>query len=231
MTPHKQYQHLFFDLDHTLWDYERSAAETLTELHEAFGLANVGIESAVDFVTTFRQVNQRIWALYDHNQITQTDLRFYRFRWVFDALSVGDYTLCDDLNAAFLEKCSRKPHLIPYAKETLDYLYGKYPLHLITNGFEDVQRLKIKSSGIEHYFDEIITSQRANAKKPHPQIFEFALGAVKSQAAHCLMIGDNLDTDIKGAVAAQIDVVYYNPESLPSSVYSIKHLHELTEVL
>jgi putative hydrolase of the HAD superfamily len=231
LNPHKTYQHLFFDLDHTLWDYERSAAETLTELHGAFGLANKGIESAAAFVATFKDVNQRIWALYDHDKITQADLRFYRFRWVFDALSVADYSVCDDLNAAFLEKCARKPHLIPQAKETLEYLYGKYPLHLITNGFEDVQRLKISSSGIEHYFNEIITSQRANAKKPHPQIFEYALGAVKSQASACLMIGDNLETDVKGAVAAQIDVVHYNPESAPSVVYSITHLNELTRLL
>lgn len=227
----KTYKHLFFDLDHTLWDYERNSAEALLEIFQDLDLQQLGIASAEVFIENFNAVNQRIWHLYDHNQITQEELRHYRFRWIFDALGINDYSHCDDLNAAYLQLSPQKPHLIPFAKEVLEYLHPKYPLHLITNGFDEIQGTKLKSAGITHYFQEVITSQRAGAKKPSPHIFQFAIDLLDTRKEDCIMIGDNPDTDIKGALAAGVDVVYFNPFETPIAIVPYRNISSLHELL
>ncbi|MFN8354076.1 MAG: YjjG family noncanonical pyrimidine nucleotidase [Spirosomataceae bacterium] len=228
------YKHLFFDLDHTLWDYERNAAESLSEMYLDYQLAGLGIGSAEAFVESFRKVNEEVWYLYDNDIITQQELRHRRFRQVFDSFGVSDHSLCDELNAEYLRRSPQKPHLIEFAKEILDYLQPNYIMHLITNGFDEIQGTKLRSSGITHYFVEVITSQRAQAKKPSPAIFDYAVSLVGVPKAECLMIGDNWETDIKGAIAAQMDVVHYNPDhkSIPAEpTHTIRHLRELMEIL
>ncbi len=223
---------IFFDLDHTLWDYERNAAEALVELYDFYELNNLGIPTPQTFVDAFGVANTEVWDLYDQNLITQTELRFRRFRQVFDQLGVSDHSLCDELNDEYLRISPLKPHLMSGAIETLDYLLPKYDLHLITNGFVEIQGQKLTSSKIDHYFKEMFTSQRAGAKKPDPRIFEYVLDYLHLQKNDVVMIGDNAQTDIKGANLVGIDTVYYNPEGLlcPQATFSICSLLTLKDL-
>jgi YjjG family noncanonical pyrimidine nucleotidase len=228
------YQHIFLDLDHTLWDYERNAAETLNELFEVYQLREQGVESASVFVEAFRKINAHIWHLYDRNLISQQELRHKRFRMVFDNCGIYDHSHCDSINDDFLRICPKKPHLIDGALSILTYLHAKYPLHLVTNGFDEIQSIKIRESGIAHYFEEMFTSQRAKAKKPDPQIFKYALNHLHISEKQVIMIGDNPETDLKGAIEAGIDTIYFNPDNTPSPyrpTHEIKKLGEIVKFL
>jgi putative hydrolase of the HAD superfamily len=153
---------------------------------------------------------------------------------VFDHLGISDHSLCDILNDEYLIISPLKPHLIDGAKEVLDYLYPKYPLHLITNGFIEIQGQKLESSEITHFFGEMFTSQRAEAKKPDPKIFEFALSTLGLEKEDVIMIGDNAETDIRGAANAGIDTIYYAPnytQKHPLATHTIGHLLQLKDLL
>ncbi|WP_128546299.1 YjjG family noncanonical pyrimidine nucleotidase [Larkinella soli] len=229
------YKHLFFDLDHTLWDFDRNSMESICELYEQFRLTELGIESAEEFNRHFLTINRRLWAEYDNNRLTHSDIRHRRFRMVMNALGVTDHSICDELNEAYLRVLPRKPHLMESAMEVLDYLKNRYVLHIITNGFDEIQALKMASSNLTDYFQEIITNQRAEAKKPDPRIFDFALTVTGADVQESLMIGDNYDADVRGALNAGMDVVYYNyttrPVDGPAPTYEIQHLKELMTLL
>jgi putative hydrolase of the HAD superfamily len=211
----KAYKHIFFDLDHTLWDYETNSKQTLFELYDRFDLASKGATDAEDFFEHFNKINFGLWDKYNVGAISQYYLRNSRFPLVFDAMGINP-KLCPEpivkeFNECYLKECSQKSGLIEGTKEVLDYLRDKYVLHIITNGFEEVQSIKLASSGIGHYFEELITSERAGAKKPYPAIYKFALKATGALLEESIMIGDNLKTDIQGAIDYNMDQVYYNP--------------------
>src|ERR1043165_3457908 len=123
--------------------------------------------------------------------------------------------------------------LVPHAKEVLDHCKDRYQLHLITNGFETTQRLKLQYSGISRYFDQLITSEKSNSMKPHRDIFDYALNAAKARIEDSIMIGDAVDIDILGAINAGWDTAYFNPNNVPHKhkpTYEVSHLEELTRV-
>lgn len=228
------YKHLFFDLDHTLWDFERNSSETLAELHAEFALTQYGLRSVADFQRVFCATNVELWRAYDTNQISQAELRHRRFRRVFSELGVTDHACCDALNEAYLSRCPRKGHLVEHAAEVLDYLAPRYTLHVITNGFDEIQFLKIKHAGLARYFRHVTTSQNSGAKKPDVRIFTHALGRAGCCAGESLMIGDNCETDIAGGRAAGLDTVFFNPARVTTTeqpTYTIHHLRELTAIL
>lgn len=229
------YKHLFFDLDHTLWDFDRNSAESICELYDAFRLSEIGVESADVFNRHFITINRQLWADFDNNRISHSDIRYRRFRMVMEAIGIDNYSLCDDMNEKYLQLLPRKVHLMESAIELLDYLKDRYVLHIITNGFDEIQALKMASSGLTDYFQHIITNQKAEAKKPDPRIFKFALDVSGASVNESLMIGDNYDADVRGALNAGMDVVYYNVANLPvdASVptYEIRHLKELMAIL
>jgi putative hydrolase of the HAD superfamily len=228
------YKHLFFDLDHTLWDFERNSAETLAELHAEFGLAAYGLYSVADFQRVFRATNVQLWRAYDTNQISQAELRHARFRRVFAELDIHDHGCCDALSEAYLSRCPRKGHLVDYAAELLDYLAPRYALHVITNGFDEIQALKLKHAGLTGYFRHVTTSQNSGAKKPDVRIFTHALSRAGCCAGESLMIGDNCETDIAGGRAAGLDTVFFNPNRVTTTeqpTYTIHHLRELMAIL
>ncbi|MFN4146187.1 MAG: YjjG family noncanonical pyrimidine nucleotidase [Runella sp.] len=230
-----KYQHLFFDLDHTLWDFERNSAESLTELYENFELSQHGIASVHDFIKTFSVVNFRLWDDFDHGRIAHAYIRENRFRLVFEALGVEKIGFDGDLGEEYLRLLPQKKHLLAGAKELLEYTAQEgYRLHIVSNGFDFIQARKMESAGILHFFDEIITNDKAGAKKPDPQIFAFALSSAKAQSEHSLMIGDNWVADIQGAMRFGIDAAFYNPNGLSfeqSPTYNIQHLNELMTIL
>ena len=229
----RNYKCIFFDLDHTLWDYECNAREMLSELHATHRLQERGI-GFDDFHRQFSQVNVDLWQLYDNGLITNEVIRTQRFRKVLSHFNIEDETLNAALSHEYLYGCPKKPNLIPYAKDVLDYLSSQYQLTVVTNGFEEIQSLKLLSGNITHYFDHVITSQKAGHKKPAKEIFDYALSVNGLRCDEVVMIGDNLITDIGGARNACIDTIFYNPAGIVHSQevnHEIRCLSELQRIL
>lgn len=227
------YKCIFFDLDHTLWDYECNARETLMELHAHYNLIDRGI-AFEDFHQHFKTINVEMWDLYDRGLIDKEVIRTERFTKVLDKFKVKEEKLSAILSHEYLHGCPKKANLLPYAKEVLEYLSRSYSLTVVTNGFEEIQTVKLLSGKITHYFNHVITSQKAGHKKPAREIFEYALSMNRLKCHEVIMIGDNLLTDIGGARNACIDTVYYNPTSVPHKeqvTHEIRCLSELQNIL
>jgi putative hydrolase of the HAD superfamily len=234
MNNHQQkYQCIFFDLDHTLWDYETNSRDTLFDLYGQYALEKRGV--AFDaFHQQFRSVNNQLWNLYDRGLVDSDTIRKERFKQILEAFEAFEETLCAELSEAYLVTCPLKGTLMPYALETLDYLAGKYSLTVVTNGFDEIQQTKLKTGKLLHYFDHIVTSQTAGHKKPSREIFNFALQSNSIRPQEAIMVGDNLITDIGGAKNAAIDAVYFNPEQNGHQEivhYEISSLAELRQFL
>ena len=227
----KQYHHLFFDLDHTLWDFEANAKATLKELHTALQLEEKGIHDFDLFHKNYIAHNDKLWERYRNGFIRQDELRVKRMWLALLDFKIVDEELAKELSARFLELLPTRTILFPYATEILQYLTDKgYILHLLTNGFEKTQNSKLMYSGLKHFFKEIITSESSNSLKPNKEIFEFAFERCAAEKSECIMIGDNIEVDIVGAMNAGIDQVYVNhlgvePTVRPTyTVYSLKEL-------
>jgi YjjG family noncanonical pyrimidine nucleotidase len=230
----KKYNCILFDLDHTLWDYETNSEETLKALFHHYKLREKGATSFAYFLETFIRINRQLWDLYDQGLIGQDVIRKERFHKVFIETGIEDHPLSLKFSVDYLSELPKKKSLLPYAKETLDYLQLKYRMVIVTNGFDEIQATKASSAGIHHYFQSIVTSQRAGNKKPSKEIFEFALEEAGHRASDAIMIGDNLLTDIAGARSAGIDTVFFNPTGLVHTekvTYEIKSLTQLRELL
>ncbi len=230
----KNYKHIFFDLDHTLWDLERNSAETITELLASYNVDEKVIASKPGFIKEYNKINDALWDQYRLGTIDRKTLRYERFRRVFLFFGIEDQQLAHDFGNAFVRDSPLKPHLIPGALEVLEHLSGHYTLHIITNGFAEAQEKKIKNAGIAHYFEHIINSEMAGFNKPDPRIFEYSLALAKAGKSESIMVGDHLEADILGAKRAGIDQIYYNPARRPhyeELTYEIIHLKELIDLL
>jgi len=227
----KEYRCVFFDLDHTLWDYETNSEEALHELYDKYNL-NGG--SFKEFFDSFVKINTAIWNDYDRGLIGRDVIRNERFDRIFQSVGINDRELSLQFSAEYIQESPKKSNLVAHAKDVLDYLHPRYPMYIITNGFEEIQSTKLSSSGITDYFKGVVTSARAGCKKPEKEIFEFALRENGFACGESIMIGDNLLTDIAGAKNACVDTVYYNPYKLPHDhevTYEISSLKELLTIL
>jgi putative hydrolase of the HAD superfamily len=230
------YKHIFFDLDHTLWDHDTNSKLALEEVFHQYDLTRLGMVSPTVFYQKFTEINHQLWDDYEQGKIQQPELRHQRFRLIFSALGCNEHSQCDEISDTYIAISVKKPNLLPNAKAVLDYLHPKYPMHIITNGFIEVQDIKMISGGIKHYFGEIITSQNSGFKKPDVGIFEYALKLINADPADCIMIGDSFPSDIVGATKAGIDAVFFNPESRKQSIsltpkHEVKDLAELMDIL
>jgi len=234
LFPSKTYQHLFFDLDHTLWDFEKNAEETILALYDQFELAKFGKFSSTEFYKKYSYINHYMWRQYHKGKITQQQLRSNRFEHTLLKLGLTPEQIPAGLPEAFITLCPTKTAVFPYTYEVLHYLQKKYTLHIITNGFKEVQAVKMTSSNLHGYFTEVITSECINCSKPDRKIFEHALSRANVKAAESLMIGDSLEADILGAKNAGIDQIYFNPAKKrhrQKVTYEISCLSELMRVL
>lgn len=226
----EQLKCIFFDLDHTLWDYESNSRETLQELFTIHSLQEKGVADFDDFNKEFRRVNAALWELYDHGKIGSEVIREERFKQILEAFQAYDKKLSDELSHEYLYTCPKKSNLMPYAFETLQYLSSRYRLSIITNGFEEIQNTKLNSGNLHQFFDHIVTSQKAGHKKPAAEIFEYTLNRNGIAPHEAVMIGDNLITDIGGARKAAIQHVFYNPEKLSHQEDEIVEIESLLEL-
>ena len=221
---------IFFDLDHTLWDFEKNSALTFEKI-----LVDHSLEVVLDdFLGVYAPINLEYWKLYRENRVTKAELRFQRLRRTFDAIGV---VVSDDiihiLAHEYIEHLSSFPHLVPNALEILEYLSPKYRLHIITNGFQEVQEKKLIGSNIHHYFDQVINSEMAGVKKPHPYIFELALAKANVDPKNTIMVGDSLEADILGAKGLGMQVLHFNSNKEPDHDHSImiNNLIEIKSIL
>ena len=230
----KNYKCIFFDLDHTLWDYETNSREALSELYIQFDLKKRGIAKDSDLHKTFDIINNELWDLYDRGMIHRDVIRKDRFHKILMVHGIKDYELSLKISDEYLRHSPNKRNLMEGCKQTLDYLQPKYPLVIVTNGFDEIQSTKLSSSGIRHYFKDIVTSARAGHKKPAKEIFEFALRENNVEAYQTIMVGDNLLTDMAGAKNASVDTVFYNPKRIEHQTevnFEIESLRDLKNFL
>jgi putative hydrolase of the HAD superfamily len=230
------YRHLFFDLDHTLWDFEANALEALKDVYFQKNLKDHGVEHFDHFYSRYLHHNAILWDRYHKGFITSEDLKWKRMWRTLLEFNIGSEPLAKEIGYEFLEVLPTKKQIFPHTREILTYLQErKYRLHLITNGFEKTQHLKLKHSGLTHYFEEVITSERSMYVKPQKEIFEYALNLTGAELQESIMIGDNPDADIQGAVNAGMDSIFVNhigKEEIPSgATHSIQHLKELENIL
>ena len=229
----KNIEHLFFDLDHTLWDFDKNSAETLSELFVELEL-NAHISNMNAFIQVYQQINAKYWDLYNHGKVSKSMVRTGRFKDTLDHFKVPKVDeLADIFGAAYIDRSPKKRHVFEGAYETLAYLKERYQLHIITNGFTEVQYSKLNNCDLTHFFDLILCTEEVGVNKPNPLVFQTALERTNALASKSIMIGDNPETDIKGAQNCGLHTILFNPHSAHYEVDSIQinALKELTNLL
>lgn len=230
---YKTYQHLFFDLDHTLWDFDKNSEKTLYQLYGEYDLFSRGITDFGPFLEVYNRHNDRLWERFRNGFIRREELRWKRIWLTLLDFKVADTVLAHEMSAAYLEILPTQTILTPFARDLLEHCKARYSLHLITNGFETTQWQKLQYSGIASYFSHVITSEKSNSLKPHRQIFDYALKQTGGMAENSIMIGDAIDIDVLGARNAGWDQVYYNPARRQhdrTPTYEVNCLQELISV-
>jgi putative hydrolase of the HAD superfamily len=224
-------QHVFFDLDHTLWDFEKNSDLSFKKV---FDKQNITIDLN-SFLTVYKPLNLQYWKLYREEKISKDELRYGRLKNTFDAVN---YAITDDLiDVIAVEYIDFLPdfnHLFEHTFEILEYLKDKYQLHIITNGFEEIQIKKMESSNILHYFNSVITSESVGVKKPNPKVFYHALEVANAKKENSIMIGDNIEADVLGAINIGMQAIHCNFEQekvVDLNIISIASLLEIKQYL
>lgn len=229
----KTYKHLFFDLDRTLWDFEKNSVKTLKLIFDKRDLHRI-FPDFDTFIKVYKMHNEKLWDLYKLRRIKKHELRNQRFLLTLNDFGVDDIVLAEQIGDDYVDLSPLQTDLFPYTIELLDYLKPKYQMHIVTNGFVEVQYKKLKNCGLEKYFTHVITSEEAKASKPKPEIFHVAISSANAKKTESLMIGDDLENDILGAKQYGIDQVYFNPERKKHTeqiTFEVYHLKQITEIL
>lgn len=224
-----KYQHIFFDLDRTLWDFELNSKKVLIDIFSHFDLSK-WVDHQNTFINKYKIINEDLWSLYRENKLTKEELRWRRFADTLIYFGKKDETKAKEIGEYYVYHSPRQTALFPYSDEILNYLSTKYQLHIITNGFEEVQHIKLNQSKIDHYFNHVILSERVGVKKPHPYIFKKAMQLAKSKSENSLMIGDDWYADIYGASRVGMDSVYFNPNKIEHNNSVQKEISCLSEL-
>ncbi len=229
-----KYKHIFFDLDHTLWDFDANSRFTLEEIWGEFGLREKGVDDFRRFFENYLVHNEKLWSRYRQGWIKTEELRWKRMWLTLLDFKIADEPLARSMGARFLELLPDKKLLFPDTLEVLQYLTDKqYRLHLITNGFDQVQHRKLRNSGLDKFFIEVVTSESCQNIKPHKAIFDYALMKANAELHESIMIGDSVEADILGAINAGMDQVYVNYLKVDPAVqatYMISSLKELERI-
>ena len=228
------YNHLFFDLDHTIWDFDKNAEETLHELYHTYKLKNLGLHSADTFIERYNLNNHQLWADYHVGKISKQVLRETRFAKTFTDLGVSAEHIPHQFEDDYVAICPTKTNLFPLAHQTLRYLKDKYTLHIISNGFKESTEMKISNNGLDVYFEHVIISEVVGVNKPDRAIFDHALNLAKADVSESIMIGDSIEADIRGAQDYGMKAIYFNPEGKEKPVdveLQINCLSELISIL
>lgn len=219
-------KHVFFDLDHTLWDFDKNSGLTFEKI---LGINGIEVELST-FLEVYEPINLKYWKLYREEKVTKPALRFGRLKEAFDAIDVEveDHVI-DKLSVAYIDHLTTFNHLFEGTIDILNYLRTKYHLHIITNGFEEAQERKMKNANIRDYFKTITNSEMVGVKKPNPKIFNFALESAKARPEESVMIGDSLEADIEGAHNIGMETIHFDYRNL-NNVNGFKRVTTLRSI-
>lgn len=223
-------KHIFFDLDHTIWDFDKNAQETLTELYHQYGLDNLGLSSCASFIDTYTENNQLLWAEYHLGKISKETLRAERFYKTFIQLGVAPESVPHQFEDDYVRMSPMKKNLFEGSEKVLSYLQKKYTLHIISNGFKETTLIKMDLCKLNPYFTNVVISEDVGVNKPDKAIFEHALKKAGAQKEESIMIGDSIEADIRGAQDFGMKAIFFNPtkKEMPADVaWQIEHLEEL----
>lgn len=232
----KNITHIFFDLDHTLWDTEKNAKESLCELHKEIKIEEeYGIPFEV-FHDTYQKHNDILWKKYAKHEVSKEEVRINRFKFSLEEFNIHNDHINEFFASHFVTRTPLKKNLIEGALDLMESIKGKYELSIITNGFKEVQYIKMEESGLRKYFNHIFISEEVGHNKPSPDIFKFAMNKSGADLAeNCLMIGDSLEADIVGAVNAGMKAIYLCPEKTVNAQHEdyliVKELLEIKNIL
>jgi putative hydrolase of the HAD superfamily len=229
MTFHHK-KHIFFDLDHTLWDFDKNSALTFDKIFKLNSL-DIDLNS---FLEVYVPINLRYWKLYRDEKIDKKSLKFARLKDAFKELDIEVSTrIIHKLSDDYILHLPTFNHLFPGTIELLEYLQPNYILHIITNGFKEVQHGKLNQSNIDHFFQTVTNSEMVGVKKPNPKIFNHALQMAKATPEESLMIGDNLEADVLGALNFGMEAICFNyhKETLAADIIGVDHLLELKKYI
>jgi putative hydrolase of the HAD superfamily len=229
----KKYAHIFFDLDRTIWDFDASTLDSFNRMYQKYKLKSKGVPSVEDLKKHYDVHNDYLWELYRNGKILKEVLSVQRFDMTLADFGIVNNSIATGMSEDHVTLDPEKAFLMPYALECLDYLSSRYQLHLLSNGFKEVQEQKYNIARLGRFFRTVTTSEEAGIKKPEPGIFLFALKRAGCKAEDAIMIGDDLEVDIIGARNIGMDQVYYNTdghfqnEKATYEVSSLKHLLEI----
>lgn len=223
----KVYKHVFFDLDRTLWDFDQNMMDALRDIFFDFNLDSV-FPDINTFVSTFTKHNDYLWEKYRLGELKKDILRFKRFEMTLKDYGVNEPLTAKKIGDEYIRITPLKTALVPNAREVLEYLKPKYKLHIITNGFDEVQFPKLEKCHIAKYFEKVVTSETSGYHKPCPEAFGYALSSVNARKEESIMIGDDLEIDIVGSKKFGMDQIFFNRHNLP---HKIKATHEISNLL
>ncbi len=229
----KKYKNIFFDLDRTLWDFETNSRQAIYKLFFKYNLNNK-ITDFQDFFETYEKVNEKYWDLYRKGKISKEYLRTNRFYSTLKYFKIDDFKLSDKFGLDYIKISPQQTHLFPNTTEILEYLQKKYNLYIITNGFKEVQFIKLKKSRLDKYFKKVFTSEMIGVQKPNSKFFEYAIKHTNSKKDESIVIGDDLKVDILGAKNFGIDQIYFNPKQKKHNQninFEINNLIEIKNIL
>lgn len=225
-------EHIFFDLDHTIWDFDKNAQETLTELYHQYELKALGLSSCETFIEKYTDNNQLLWADYHMGRISKETLRSQRFHKTFVEMGIAPERVPHQFEADYVRFSPHKTNLFEGSEKVLAYLQKKYTLHIISNGFKETTLIKMDRCNLNPYFTNVIISEDVGVNKPDKAIFEYALQKAGAKKENSVMIGDSIEADIRGAQDYGIKAIFFNPlnKERPADVaWQIMHLEELME--
>ena len=228
----QRYTDIFFDLDGTLWDFETNSLETLKEIYENHQLEQAGIPDFEQFIQVYHKHNVRLWNLYRAGDLEKEVLKRSRFGDTLNDFGIDNSSLIETIAHEYVSISPTKTNLFQHTHQTLSYLKGKYRLHIITNGFNEVQFIKLEKSGLSAYFNQIFTSEMAGISKPDARIFNYALNLAGASAENSLMIGDDEEVDIQGALNVGMDALLFTHDNpIAGKHHCISSLAELQHLL
>ncbi|APG66351.1 noncanonical pyrimidine nucleotidase, YjjG family [Tenacibaculum todarodis] len=220
-------KHIFFDLDHTLWDFDKNSELTFQEVFQELEIPF----KVNDFLEVYMPINLNYWRLFREEKVSKSKLRYGRLKDSFNEL---EYAISDEninkIADLYIEYLPNHNFLLEGTFDLLDYLKSKYKMHIITNGFDEVQHLKVKKSGLNFYFDKIITSESVGVKKPNPKIFEFALNQANTIPQESIMIGDSFEADVIGAIEFGMMAIHCNFTAAKNKIGGIVSVNSLKEI-
>ena len=223
------YKSVFIDLDNTVWAFDENSRDTFVEMYEKYHF-NRYFDSFDQFFRIYSEKNVQLWVDYGAGRITKDEFNGIRYAYPFRVVGAYDEALINRYTKDYMSRIALKEKLMPHTVEALDYLYNRYNLYVLSNGFRELQVQKLRSSGVEKYFKRVILSEDIGVHKPDSQIYSFALSATQSELRTSIMIGDAWNTDIQGAINIGMDYVFFNLQNNVPPVRPMHEIHDWNEI-